>query len=86
MAGDYPAGNELLALREDALRRAGIPESDPRWGMGWVLRSWISSNQGRIAEAWSWSEKAEVGDPAVAQNRGALLEMWKQFKPQPKTK
>ncbi len=58
VAAEYRDGVALLELREAALERGGVPEADPRWGAGWTLRSWIASNQGRIDEAWFWSERA----------------------------
>jgi len=73
VAGEYADAHQLLKLREEAMRRASLDESDERWGQGWVLKSWISSNQGRIADAWSWSEKAE---------KAARTHDWKKILPQ----
>ncbi|MBI5884099.1 MAG: hypothetical protein HZB91_13470 [Elusimicrobia bacterium] len=44
----------------------------------------IENIDGRVLDMKS--EKVEVGDPAVAAHRNGLLDMWKAFKPQPKTK
>ncbi len=59
VAGEYVDAHQLLDLRDEAMSRAELPESDERWGQSWVLKSWVSSNQGRIADAWTHSERAE---------------------------
>jgi tetratricopeptide (TPR) repeat protein len=71
VAAQYRDAHDLLDLREEALKLGGIGESDARWGAGWVLRSWIASNEGRIGDAWGWSEAAEVA--ARAHGWAAIL-------------
>ena len=56
---EYQEAHELLTTREEALTALAYPPHDRRWGQGWVLRSWICSNQSDITSAWSWAEKAE---------------------------
>lgn len=59
VGGEYDDAYQLLGLREKALAAAKVPDEDARWGRGWVLESWIASNQGRIGRAWDLSQKAE---------------------------
>ncbi|MEO1270922.1 MAG: protein kinase [Myxococcota bacterium] len=56
---EYQEAHDLLTTREEALTALAYPPSDRRWGQGWVLRSWICSNQADIVHAWSWAQKAE---------------------------
>jgi serine/threonine protein kinase/tetratricopeptide (TPR) repeat protein len=58
---DYPAAQALLAEREAALRELGVPEEDPRWGEGWVVRARIQLHQGRLEEVFRWAERADAG-------------------------
>jgi eukaryotic-like serine/threonine-protein kinase len=61
---DYPAAQALIAEREEALRDLGIPEDDPRWGEGWVVRARIQLHQGQLEEVFRWAERAESGGSA----------------------
>jgi eukaryotic-like serine/threonine-protein kinase len=58
---DYPAAQTLIAEREETLRELQIPEDDPRWGEGWVVRARIQLHQGRLEEVFRWAERAESG-------------------------
>ncbi len=40
----------LLTLRDDVLTRLGVPESDARWGWGWLLRCRVAHRVGRATE------------------------------------
>jgi eukaryotic-like serine/threonine-protein kinase len=58
---DYPAAQALIAEREDALRELAVPEDDPRWGEGWVVRARIQLHQGELEEVFRWAERAASG-------------------------
>jgi serine/threonine protein kinase/tetratricopeptide (TPR) repeat protein len=55
---DYPAAQALLAEREGAMRDLRLPEDDPRWGEGWVVRARIHLHQGTLEEVFRWAERA----------------------------
>jgi len=55
---DYPAAQALLDERETALRELGIPDDDPRWGEGWVVRARVHLHQGQLDEVFRWAEPA----------------------------
>jgi len=58
---DYPAAQTLIGRREEALRELRIPEDDPRWGEGWVVRARIQLHQGQLEEVFRWAGRAEAG-------------------------
>lgn len=58
---DYPAAQALLAEREETLRELGVPDDDPRWGEGWVVRARIRLHQGLLEEVFRWAEPATQG-------------------------
>ncbi len=57
---DYPAAQALVAEREEVLRELGIPEEDPHWGEGWVIRARIHLHQGTLEEVFRWAGRAEA--------------------------
>lgn len=58
---DFRVVHVLLERRDRALTQLRIPESDPRWGEGWVIRAQASHVQGNTQEALEWAEKAVEG-------------------------
>jgi tetratricopeptide (TPR) repeat protein len=56
--GDYVIAERLLAAYEQALSRAGVPESDPRWGQGWVERYETAHERGQSVDADRWLQVA----------------------------
>ncbi len=58
-AGDAARAEELLRMREEAMRRAGVPESDERWGRGWVAAVRAAFRQGRLEAAHALQTRAE---------------------------
>ena len=59
-SSEFREAHDILARRDELMGQSGIPESDPRWGEGWVLKSWVFSNQGKLSRAWEYSERAEI--------------------------
>jgi serine/threonine protein kinase/tetratricopeptide (TPR) repeat protein len=57
--GHYAVAEELLDLRDSAFENTDVPNSDPRWGAGWLLRYETATRQGRYADAAQWLEQIE---------------------------
>ena len=55
--GDYDVAVGLLDERERTLARLRAPESDPRYGEGWVLRTLLLIRQGHIEIAGQWADR-----------------------------
>jgi len=53
-SGDHAIAESLLVAYERALRDADIPESDPRWGQGWMQRLELAGQRGHRQEADRW--------------------------------
>ncbi len=55
---DYRAANALLDMREQAMADLDLDPADPRWGQGWVLRSWVERLNWQFDEAMTWADRA----------------------------
>ncbi len=53
-AGDHAIAESLLVVYETALRQADIPDTDPRWGQGWLQRLEVAEQLGHRNEADRW--------------------------------
>lgn len=62
--GEGRMATVLLREHEDALREAGIPESDVRWGKMWALAAHVAGQSGSADEAVRQAERAEQGASA----------------------
>lgn len=65
--GDLNRARRVARMREDAMRRYTLSESDPRWGINWLQIARIHLESGRLSEAEPWVVEAE---------RGASLHGW----------
>lgn len=57
---DYREAQALLDQRDEILDRLGAAADDERRGEGWVLRSRIHLDQGRLGDVFRWAERAEA--------------------------
>ncbi|MCO4747201.1 MAG: serine/threonine-protein kinase PknK, partial [Proteobacteria bacterium] len=58
--GDREPLHTLVALREASLRGLGLPEDDPGWGEGWLLRARVYAGDGRLEEADAMLDKIDA--------------------------
>ncbi len=70
-AGDYAIAEQLVELREEALRSARVPPADVLWADNLIPHYHIARRQGRKGDAVHWLDRIEdaAGDhgwPAVA--------------------
>ena len=63
---DYREAQALLDQRDEILDTLGAAADDERRGEGWVLRSRIHLDQGKLGDVFRWAERAE----ATAAGRG----------------
>jgi len=59
-SSEFGAAQALLWLRERALVDAQVPESDPAWGLGWVLRCRLDEDRNKLDEALRWAKTART--------------------------
>jgi len=80
-SSDYGEALPLLDLRDQVMAQLALPESDPRWGEGMVLRADLLIGQGRLEEAERIAlqtvERGEVFDwteliPQALRHAGAV--------------
>jgi tetratricopeptide (TPR) repeat protein len=50
----YPQAHMILAERDAAVDKLGLPEDDPRRAEGWALKATLLVEEGRIDEAQMW--------------------------------
>src|SRR6185436_1595243 len=57
---DYRGAQALLDERDEILDTLGAAADDERHSEGWVLRSRIHLDQGRLGDVFRWAERAEA--------------------------
>lgn len=57
-ASDTAEALETLARREELLAKLSLPDSDERWGLGWVLRADVHRLEWDLASAERWAANA----------------------------
>ena len=55
---------ELLSLRDAAMARVGVPQTDSRWGEAWRIRSEAARRKGHVDESERWSTQLEAASRA----------------------
>jgi serine/threonine protein kinase/tetratricopeptide (TPR) repeat protein len=53
----YGRASDLLDTREQQMNKVAIPESDARWGAGWIPRLMVQSNLREVAKATELSSR-----------------------------